>query len=264
MSKTAIVISTTVGFLLIVGFIGTGLSLGFSKAYYNQACSSSKPCISSEETICEYDTKSSNGYICKCDTLKYWDNKKCLNKGTINSTCSSNDHCIDTQNLECINSACSCNSLRYWSVNDGCQPKKIYNESCSSSIECNDKDSLSCVSLKCNCNSTQFWNGNSCENKRVFNQTCSSNDWCNTQINRLTCIEQTWKQESSQGVCKCSSSQFYDTTTTSCVNLYTYGQTGCLSSLQCNYNVYLSCISGVCTCTSNEYYDGTQCSNFIS
>jgi hypothetical protein len=262
-SKATIIITSTVGLLLVVGILGTGLSFGFSKAYYGQSCGSLKPCLSSENTICEYDRESSKGYICKCDTLKYWNNLKCSNKGSINSTCSLNIHCIDTQNLDCLNSICTCNSLRYWSLDNVCLSKKIFNETCSNSNECNDLDNLSCVSLKCDCNSTQFWNGNSCENKRGFNETCLSTNWCNTQINKLVCIQQTWKQQSSQGVCKCNSSQFYDIPNQSCLNLYTYGQIGCLSSLECNYNVYLSCIGGTCTCTTNEYYDGTQCSNLI-
>lgn len=144
--------------------------------------------------------------------------------------------------------------------------KKSFNETCTTDYECNWFINLKCSSsLICDCNSTQFWNGSNCENKRVYNESCLSTYWCNTAINNLNCIQQTWSQDSNAGLCRCTSSQYYDTTSKLCKSVGNYGTTGCTQTLQCNTLVGLQCISSTCTCnTTSQYYDGTKCATKVT
>ena len=110
---------------------------------------------------------------------------------------------------------CSCNTNRIWS-GSSCTDKQSYNTSCTSSFVCNENYGLACISSICDCNSTQFWNGTNCQTKRAYNETCLSTYWCNTATNNLNCLSQSWANEPYSGYCRCTSSQYYDTTNKIC------------------------------------------------
>jgi hypothetical protein len=254
-SKKAIIVLSSVTFLVIVGVLAAGLSIGASKATYNSICNRFRQCESSEKTTCLV-----NEYRCLCNSFEYWNGLKCLTKKNINETCKSSDECRDDLHLNCETSLCSCRLTHFWNDTQ-CINKRIYSESCSKSTDCAEYLNLTCSMNQCDCISTTslFWNNQLCELKRDFNKTCETNDWCNSLNNSLQCITTSWQTNSMVGVCSCNSSQYYSTSQQKCLTVKSFSTTGCVSNIECDTLKGQICLSGTCSCSINQYFNGVNC-----
>jgi hypothetical protein len=60
------------------------------------------------------------------------------------------------------------------------------------------------------------------------------------------------------GTCRCNSTQFWSSLSSTCLNLLSIGGQ-CTATSQCDSTKNLQCISGYCQCNSIQYYSTTGC-----
>lgn len=231
---------------------------------YKESCSTSKPCATNTDLICET--------TCKCSSKKYWDGFKCANLLQFGSNCYGGT--FQCQNgLNCINNLCQCLNTTYYS-NDQCLPKLYFNSACSNcSYSTTCPNCISCsqcqntfycdpTSLICNCPSSDYFYDiftKTCKTRSTFNSYCVSDNYC-TQGSGLYCQSiqngSTCPTMPLASYCNCPLGSYFNGT--HCKTLETY-YSKCIYNCSCDSTKLLYCDTAEyrCLCPTNLTWNPT-------
>lgn len=208
--------------------------------------------------------------ICQPDT-QYWNgtSSSCFEIDTYRAACNpaTKESCRTSVSLQCLPAGtgsqcplnataasytCDCVNGTYWN-GGSCVSKKTSNSSCFWNCECDSSVGLRCLNSSCVCPQTQYWLGGSCGKQLNYTQmTCTNNSQCD-ETQGLICYRSgsacNCPQNSSIGMCDCSSGQFYDTNMTSCQSLRIYNET-CYGNYMCDSSVGLFCQTNLLNATN--------------
>ena len=244
----------------------SSLSKCINRCLESQTCSYSSQCFS--PMIC-----SSLG-ICQCtQNFTYFDSstQSCIAQGTYANPCNIDYNCRVDKYLGCTAGQCQCiSSFPLWSTGySKCIVPRSYTENCTATSDCASYLSLVCSNgTSCYCPSTllynkcdcpvrlvgneTYWNGAYCVQALSYNQPCSTNYSCQTLTQGTTC---------SGGICSCSPSQFFNTTSDKCETLVSINGT-CSQANSCDASKGLSCqANNLCQCSSVQFWSINVCVN---
>jgi hypothetical protein len=160
--------------------------------------------------------------------------------------------------LKCYKGICGCDSVwEYYNTNfKQCLPKINESQPCSSSEQC--LGNMECnVNQTCSCDSYHYF--------ETFNYTCIEQVLDGKPcIKNITCREDLGFLCSTGGECTCDTRiQFWNSSSSSCEDYYTYGDIGCLSDSDCDPSQSLVCnkwlMSYSCNCPNTSYVSMCDC-----
>ena len=206
--------------------------------YYSQTCFETSDCATNNALICNNGT-----YNCSCPTT------------------------LSLGKCDCVRAM---NSEYFWS-GSACIAAFGFNQVCSNNYMCQTiTQGTKCSGsfpFQCLCSSTQYFNyaNNKCETLLSINATCTQPNACDSSLG-LIC---------QSGLCQCNSTtQFWKSFGSGCINYYTYNTGTCSADNQCNGNLVCktsnscSCPNSVsnwkCDCPvpvygSEYYWNGSTC-----
>ena len=140
---------------------------------------------------------------CDCLNGTYWNGGSCVQEKTINDACFWDCECHRTVGLRCFNMSCVCPAKYYWSsMTSQCLPQLNYTQTgCTNTTECDLTQGLTC-----------FLSGTPCN--------CPNN--------------------STVGMCDCSTTHYYDGNSSTCQTLHLYNDT-CYGDYMCDRTLGLFC-----------------------
>lgn len=185
--------------MLVIYFV-LSLSIHFT-GILCESCESNSDC--SENAICQ------NGQ-CNCDTISYWNGKKCVPYATeYQGDCVEDDQCEWLgENAECRKNVCDCKKNFTW-FQGKCQQYAGIGDHCDESIMC--YDVINHLAMHCDeknicvCSDEYYTRGSDCRKKVedgscAINYDCDQSQHSSLMCSRNKCIEKTDPQKNVYGL----------------------------------------------------------------